>query len=52
MFAGIVASGVGIQSAIEAANAGPLNIVARSVLCGVSVCMRSDLPIGISDFQI
>lgn len=34
VFAGIVASGVGIQSAIEGADAGPLNAAARTVLCG------------------
>lgn len=34
VFAGIVASGVGIQTAIEGADAGQLSITARTVLCG------------------
>lgn len=34
VFAGIVATGVGIQSAIEAATKGSLTIEARAVLCG------------------
>jgi low temperature requirement protein LtrA len=34
VFAGIVATGVGIQSAIEAADTAQLNLVARTVLCG------------------
>lgn len=34
VFAGIVASGVGIQSAIEGANAGALSTPVRTVLCG------------------
>jgi low temperature requirement protein LtrA len=38
VFAGIVASGVGIQSAIEGADAGPLNAVTRIVLCG-GICL-------------
>lgn len=34
VFAGIVASGVGIQTAIEGADTGALSITARTVLCG------------------
>ena len=34
VFAGIVASGVGIQSAIESVEAGTLTVAARTVLCG------------------
>ncbi len=34
MFAGIVATGVGIQSAIEAATKGSWSVEARAVLCG------------------
>lgn len=34
VFAGIVASGVGIQSAIEGVDAGQLSIPTRTVLCG------------------
>lgn len=34
VFAGIVASGVGIQSAIEGVEAGTLTVAARTILCG------------------
>ncbi|MCY7321155.1 MAG: low temperature requirement protein A [Phormidesmis sp. CAN_BIN36] len=40
VFAGIVASGVGIQSAIEGVDAGQLSLAARIVLCGgISLCL-------------